>query len=143
MRAYYDHDALLYQSSAGIAPGWDELGTEKRAWGYDAAWNGRVWDDGSLDVDVRYLSSAVGATASMDDRRSSSARMERLGESGAQANLVRTSARISKGFGAHQMHVGVKAGLYDLGREGKPGHRAVADPGPRAVLGDRPATAGR
>lgn len=115
MRAYYDHDALSIQSASADRQ-FAAYGGERRVYGYDADWKGRVWNDASLDVDLNYMASQAGAIASgasVDSRRADTARFDQDDGSQAETEMVRTAARMSKGFGRHSMHVGLRAGLLD------------------------------
>lgn len=115
VRAYYDHDALDFQSLGGVDPGWTSR--DRRGWGYDAGWASPVDDDSSIQVEMKYLGSAVGGArgskAGRDDAQYSD-------EADADANIWRTAARYSKSIGSnHGVHIGLKARYYSFGGQGE------------------------
>lgn len=115
MRAYYDYDALVFADAAELSIANAEPDRERHAWGYDAGWSGTVGPEASLEVDMRYLGSAVGGMGGRSGRRDDASIEPDYGLA-SETTLWRTSARVSKKVGAsHKVDVGVRARLYSFG----------------------------
>ena len=111
MRAFYDHDTLFYEPALSAAVDPFDSDLDRRAWGYDADWSGIVGSDANVQLDLRYLGSAVAGSGATGPRRSANPD-DVADELDAETNIWKTSAHISKRMGSnHQVHLGVKARL--------------------------------
>jgi len=115
MRAYYDHDALNFHSMIGADPAWTDR--DRRGWGYDAGWAGSIDDGSQLQVEMKYVGSAVGGAHGSKGGRDDG-QFGDGADANADANVWRGAARYSKNIGSkHGVHIGVKAHYYSFGGE--------------------------
>lgn len=114
VRAYYDRDEYSFDRAGTNRSAPPLENRERRAWGYDADWRASVGAGASLQVDLRYAGSAVGAH--MASRGAPSTAGAGEDDSSTRTTVWRTSAHVSKKLGtAHSVDFRVRAGLYSLG----------------------------
>jgi len=121
VKAWYDRDTYLFETSPTAPVPVPGDNRQRRAWGYDAGWDGTVGADASVQVDVRYSGGAYGSPGTGSGRRGDSVADRTLDDEDAPRTSVwKTSARVSKAVGsANSVDIGIKARLYSIGGAGE------------------------
>jgi hypothetical protein len=116
--AFYDHDGIAFDRTPGLSGAGQEPDRDRRAWGYNADWQGSVAPGAEMQVDLRYAGSVLGPGRGHTARRFDGVDPGDTGAA-AESSAIGTSARVSKNVGSdHRVDVGVKARFYSLGEVG-------------------------
>ena len=116
--AFYDRDGVVFGRTAGWTGEGPEPDRERRAWGYNADWQGAVAPGAEMQVDLHYAGSVLGPSRGRAAHRMGGVDPGDVAAS-AETSVIGTSARVSKNVGSdHHVDVGVKARFYSLGEVG-------------------------